>query len=321
VSGGVLERLSVRTPLVAADSLSGAELERARLDGRPVVVKHLRLGDDWVARATGDLRCRPLTLWTSGLLRSLPDCIDHAIVHAERLPGDEAVLVLEDVSDCLIPEGSAALPLAQHRRFLDHMAALHVRFWGFPDDGSLLELGNRYLAFAPFVAEAERAWGGTHPIPTREIPKGWRALARVDPDAWRTASRLFADPAPLLHALEDTPTTFVHGDWKAGNLGSRADGRTILLDWALSGPAPACADLGWYLAVNCDRLPEPKEAAIAAYRRGLEDRGVRADGWFERQLELCLIGAFLQLGWSKAVGEPGELRWWTDRVAAGSRSL
>jgi hypothetical protein len=51
VSGGVLERLSVRTPLVAADSLSGAELERARLDGRPVVVKHLRLGDDWVAPA------------------------------------------------------------------------------------------------------------------------------------------------------------------------------------------------------------------------------------------------------------------------------
>jgi hypothetical protein len=49
VSGGGLERLSVRTPLVAADSLSGAELERARLDGRPVVVKHLRLRDDWVA--------------------------------------------------------------------------------------------------------------------------------------------------------------------------------------------------------------------------------------------------------------------------------
>jgi len=118
----------------------------------------------------------------------------------------------------------------------------------------------------------------------------------------------------------ETPMTLVHGDWKAGNLGSRPDGRTVVVDWAIPGLAPGCVDLGWYLAVNCDRLPESKEATITGYRDALGRYGIDVAGWFDRQLELALLGAFVQLGWSKTSGL-AELAWWVDRVTPAARDL
>jgi aminoglycoside phosphotransferase (APT) family kinase protein len=58
----------------------------------------------------------------------------------------------------------------------------------------------------------------------------------------------------LVAALARTPSTFIHGDWKLGNIGEHANGRTILLDWDRSGYAPATLDLAWYVGVNCDRF-------------------------------------------------------------------
>ena len=70
------------------------------------------------------------------------------------------------------------------------------------------------------------------------------------------------------------------------------------------GPAPPGVDLAWYLAVNSARLPVPKKAAIACFRRELERRlGNRFDEqWWQPQLELSLLGGFLQLGWAKVLG-------------------
>jgi hypothetical protein len=129
------------------------------------------------------------------------------------------------------------------------------------------------------------------------------------------------DPSLLVDAVADTPWTFLQGDWKMGNLGSHPDGRTILLDWAYPGAGPACCDLGWYLATNRARLPEPKEDAIARFRRALAGRGIDTGGWWDRQLDLCLLGTVVQLGWEKALGDRAELGWWTDRAAEGAGRL
>jgi len=72
--------------------------------------------------------------------------------------------------------------------------------------------------------------------------------------------------------------------------------------------------------VNCDRLPESKEATITGYRDALARHGVDVAGWFDRQLELALLGAFVQLGWSKTDGGP-ELAWWVERVLPTAREL
>src|SRR5439155_18151375 len=150
------------------------------------------------------------------------------------------------------------------------------------------------------------------------LVEGWAAFAREAPKAAEVVLPLLYDPWPLVDALAATPATFVHGDWKLGNLGSRPDGRTILLDFAVPGQGPACSDLAWYLAVNCDRLPHAKEDAIAAYRAALERRGVDTAGWWEAQLGLSLIGATVHMAWCKT---GPELAWWQDRVVEHSHLL
>ena len=36
-------------------------------------MKYISVDDDWILRATGDFGCRQLTLFSSGVLASLPD--------------------------------------------------------------------------------------------------------------------------------------------------------------------------------------------------------------------------------------------------------
>jgi len=199
------------------------------------------------------------------------------------------------------------------------MAALHAAFWGWRDTLDLIPLAHHYVILTPLMASLEAERGGTDPVP-KEVAKGWEALRRQTPETAATLEQLAYDPGPLAAALSATPQTFIHADWKLGNLGERADGTTILLDWDRCGSAPATFDLAWYLAVNCDRLPQSKEDVITAYRRSLESHGVDTSTWWDAQLRLTLLGAALMLAWSKT-DDPKELGWWSDRVAEGVREI
>ena len=133
---------------------------------------------------------------------------------------------------------------------------------------------------------------------------------------------LARDPGPLVEALDATPQTFIHGNFKLDNLGVTPDGRTVLLDWEISGLGACTADLAWYLSINCRRLPQSKEAAIDAYRSALEGTGVSTEGWWDRQLGLALLGSLVQFGWEKAFsGYDDELQWWEARALEGAALL
>ena len=121
-------------------------------------------------------------------------------------------------------------------------------------------------------------------------------------------------------ALLDTPQTFLHGDWKYGNLGYGRDGRVILLDWAYPGEGPVAHELAWYLALNRARLPvgHSKESTIDDLRSALERRGV--DDGLVGAPGRPLLGAVVQFGWEKALGDDDELAWWVDRAARAWRS-
>jgi Phosphotransferase enzyme family len=313
---GATERRTMST----ADSKSGARFERVWIDGEPHVIKHLHVDDDWIMRSTGDLGCRPVQVWQSGILDQVPDSIDHAVVGAAAGLGRNgwgAALLMRDVSASLVPEGDGPVPLDQHLTFLDHMAALHATFWEWTDTVGLAPPHHRYLEFSPDGVSLEEQRGWPDPVPPL-IVEGWQRLDAIGGPVAGPVIDLARDPSPLVGALSTAPQTLVHGDWKLGNLGRRPDGRTVLLDWAVPGQGSPAADLAWYLAINAARLPQTKEATIAAYRASLESHGVATAGWWDRALALSLLGGVVLFGWEKALGGPGaELAWWLDRGAEG----
>jgi hypothetical protein len=229
---------------------------------------------------------------------------------------------MHDVSPWLVPDTGEVVPLEQHERFLDHMAAVHATYWDDPDPWiDVVRPERRYLELSPSMAATEAALGSTHVVP-RLVAQGWPLLTEVAPKAAAVVVPLAHDPGPLVAALSGTPQTFVHGNWKLDNLGTDDTGRTVLLDWELPGRAAPLSDLAWYLAINCRRLPTGKEAAVACYRERLESRGIETAGWWDRQLGLCLIGALVQFGWEKALGGyDDELAWWEEQVVAAAPLL
>lgn len=289
---------------------SGARLERVRIAGAPYVVKHLDAETDWTMRASRVDVVVPAELWRRGVLHALPDCLRQPILAIAQ--DASTVLLMEDVSAWLVPVTDAPIEESQHQQFLDHMAAMHAEFWHTDLDIEVVPVANRYLELSPAMADAELARGSDDLVP-QLVRKGWPLLTEVAPRAAAVVVPLVHDPGPLVRALEDTPQTFVHGNWKLDNLGIDDAGRTVLFDWELSGRGAPVSDLAWYLAINCRRLPVSKEASIEIYRDALERHGVETGPWWDRQLALCLLGALVQFGWEKALGGyDDELVWWEE---------
>jgi Phosphotransferase enzyme family len=320
----LLDGAGAREAFLHSDSKSGVGFERVVIGGEPHIIKHVHIDDDWTMRFFFETTCIPVDVWRHGLMDALPERIDHATVAVAAGLGRDGLggaLLMRDVSPWLVPAGDDPLPIEHHLQLLDDMAALGAQMWGWTDDVGLLPLANRWLAFNDPGIAAEEARGFPDAVP-RIAKEGW---ARFDGRAPRAARRvvqeLRRDTRPLVDAVAQTPLTFLHGDWKLGNLGLGADGRTVLLDWTYCGIGPACFDLGWYMAINRARLPHGKEDAIAAFRASLERHGVETTGWWERQLGLCLLGSLVLFGWEKAFGDDDEFGWWCDRAVEGGRLL
>lgn len=318
---GVTER-EVFTP---PDGKSETLMERVVIEGERYVVKHLDHRHDWIMRITGDLACRPVLVWQHGIVDQMPECIDSAIVGA-AWDGRAGAILMHEVGEWLLPEGDSTIPLDQHLRFLDHMAQLHAALWGWSDNLGLQPLSHRYLMFHhTLLAEMETAYGGTAAVPRKYVPEGWGRFAERVPQAKDLVWALHADIDPLMAALRETPVCFTQGDWKAGNLGSHPDGRTILVDWAIPGEGPPTGEIAWYVCLNRARLPQSKDDTLAAYRDALERHGIDTAAWWDRQLGLALVGSLLQFGWEKALGDgpegEAELAWWVERALEGSKYL
>ena len=318
-----------REPLTDNAGKSGALIERVTIDGERYVVKILDRRRDWTLRASGMLRGVTTEMWARGLLSRLPDCLDQPIVAVGvgPLDGTDAddievtALLMRDVGAWMIDVSDDPVPYTAHAQFLDHMAALHATFWEAGPEIDLVTPMTRYLELSPWTAAAEQWVGSDHLVP-KLIAQGWPLLTDVAPKAAAVVRPLSLDPSPLVMALATTPQTLVHGNFKLDNLGVTADGRTVLLDWEGTGRGAPTSDLAWYLAINCRRLPESKEDAIATYRAALERHAIDTAPWWDRQLALSLLGALVQFGWEKAFGGlDSELMWWQDRALEGARLL
>jgi hypothetical protein len=315
-------RLGVYDP---AETRSGSGFERVEVDGERCVVKYIHPELDFLMRVSGDIGCRPRRVWEAGLMDVPSADIDHATLGAAPWGrnGWGVALLMRDVSGELVPVTDDPVSEDEHLRFLDHLAAMAVAFWGWHDNLDLLPHRLRWSWFGQAQLEGERQLGYPEAVP-RIANAGWERFAQRAPR--RLVADVFAlrdDPTPLSDSLLTTPQTLLHGDWKFGNLGTAADGRTVLLDWANPGEGPICHELTWYVALNRSRLPpgHSKESTIDDFAIALRRRGIATDPWFERQLQLCLLGAVVQFGWEKALGDDDELDWWCAAAMPGLEIL
>jgi hypothetical protein len=332
-----------RVPFVGGESASGSEffgIETNGGRGPRFVVKLSSPASDWIVRGTADDRGREVLVWTTGLLDQLPPETTHPVVACARDDAGWAIL-MHDVSDYLLPdpEGEAPISTADHRRYLDALAALHATFWEKPETADPT-LGycspwHRFTVFSPATGERE----ADHPNPVvREIREGWESLWElVTPDVTALLRGLLEDPGPLCSALARYPQTVLHGDPRSTNLGIMPGSRprVILLDWHLVGPGAPGQDLAWYLSNIGAKAPVKSETTLAWYREALARRlGARFnERWCQPQLELSLLGQLVRLGWAHAwyaVRDPSpvardrtrqDLAWWCERAREGARWL
>lgn len=317
-----------RERFVNPDGRSAAAFERLWIDGRPHIVKYIHLDDDFMMRVSGDLGCRPVRAWADGLLDAAPELVDHAVVGAASGHGRNgwgAALLMRDVSDELVAIDDRPFEPGQHELFVDRLAGWCASTWGFRDDGpdgpGLLPYPARWAWFGAAALAGEEALGWPEAVPSIAAD-GWaRFSARAPRAVAGLVEDLYRDATPLADALRSTPSCLLHGDPKASNMGITADGRLVLIDWAYVGEGPATHELGWYLALNRQKLPVSKEHTIEAFRAGLERHGVDTGPWWERQLALGLLGTLVQFGWEKALGDDDELGWWCAAARDGATFL
>lgn len=321
----LLDGAVAREPFLHSDSKSGSPFERVTMaDGSIRIVKYVHVDDDWTMRMTGDVGCKPAQVWASGLMDVLPERIEHGVLGVATglgRAGWGAAIVMRDLGAELVPAGDDPLPLAHHEGFIDDLAALSARTWGWRDDVGLVPFANKLAWFnhESLAVEAGRGW--PDPVP-RIARDGWARFAERAPrDIAAAIDGLRRDASALADALAATPSCFLHGDWKLGNVGRTGDGRTVLIDWTYPGAGPCTFDLGWYLALNAARLPISKEATIERFASSLRAAGVDTGGWFADQLALSLLAIVVVFGWEKALGDDGELRWWCERAREGLAAL
>jgi hypothetical protein len=270
--------------------------------GESYVVKHIARDLDWIMRVLGDgadgARPWALTMWAEGLLRPDAEEIDHVIVGMayDRATG-RLTQVMRDASAAMVPATADHVPLAQHRRFLDHLAATHATFWGFRDTYGLITPRQRYGFAHPDQTAREAAAGHDDVIPACSPAAGtrwrnWRPRRPASPWSWPAIPARWRRRWPTGRTRWCTglevrqPRLLARRAHGAARLGLAGRGR--------SGGGPGV-------------VPGRQLRPAAGVQRGLH-RGVPVGtgrqeiataGWWDEQLDLALVGAFVQLGWSK----------------------
>jgi hypothetical protein len=279
---GATERVSVRS----SDARSGAFFEKLIIDGRPCFLKVVSAEDDWIMRVTGN-KLWEFQVWRAGLYQRAPAIIDHAMIGMaldDSAGQPRMAMLMHDRSRDLVPPGDDPISASQHAVFIRHLALMHAANLGWEDDLGLYPLARRPLFFAPAAIAPELARDQV-PVTLQVAKRGWALLPERDAGLFELVTAVHRDPATLAGLLAETPQTFIAGDWKLGNLGTRPTGETVLLDWAYPGEAPpawgACLVLSSQSSTDTREQVRHHRALSAGTgkRRCCDQRVVGTTGW------------------------------------------
>jgi aminoglycoside phosphotransferase (APT) family kinase protein len=196
------------------------------------------------------------------------------------------VVVMEDLSHLRVVDQLDGMSLEDAERAVDGLAAWHATWWGKADGlaeaGVTLSLGDPiYPAVVPMVFD-----------------EGWAKVegAGIDiPEAIRAVQPGFNAALPgLLADLAESPTTMIHGDFRADNLVFCEDGTLAAFDFQLIGTGSGAYDLAYFTTQSLEVAvaDAAEQALFERYCAGLTAGGVPAgdlDGLWERYRKAALF--------------------------------
>jgi hypothetical protein len=326
-------RSVVRSPLTTT-GFSGASHERLELAlqsgaRRSLVVKRLRVPNDWIARRTADRTGREAAVLAEPALAPIWSAFACPYVAFAAADG-EIALVMDDLSPFLFPDVREPLEESQEERLLVALATLHAGFWTAPGTPSpvldlpVLASPEHHIGLLDACSAVDPGAVALLPDALRDtVTRGWTAA--LEPLSAPLFALMTTPPEEMRPFWEGLPRTLIHGDVKVANFALLPDGRVAAFDWALVGSGPASIDLGWYLAVNATRLARSKDETLARYRRLLTARlstPLPNTVWATLVRSAIIFGARMLL-WSKALAveaeRPGALaewNWWIEQLEA-----
>lgn len=313
---------TVHQSILSTDGYSGSvhqQIEVQLKSGRRVslVLKRVNVALDWTAYRTGDRDGREVCLLAEPALDGLWEIL-HCPYLAFASHGGEVALLMEDLTPHLFPAGDAPISVNAEDALLGCLAKMHACYWEAPvlDLPWLTPPAWRFSVMGPQAALKE-GWRLPTPPVFDLIQRGWSiAEERLSPKEMR----LLRQPAGVLaEVCAGLPWTMLHGDAKMAHFALMPGGGVAALDWEVMGVGPATLELGWYLAVNSERLARPKEEVIKRYRELLE--GALGNSFspsvWERMVYAGLLCGAVMLLWAKGLaleaGQPGadeEWEWW-----------
>lgn len=231
------------------------------------VLKTMDIASDWEMHATGDVRCRATMVWHYGLLDRVRPHLQHHILAGAR-DGDGFALLMADLSGSFAPDLAGRADLLE--AFLHGLAGVHADHWesptlhderlGLATVEALLSLASRQRA-----QHESSGWGS---LPQWSA-KGWALLERhLAPDELELMDDLIEDPSPVQEALEQRPSTLLHGDFYLPNLAYRAVDGPAAFDWQLAMRSLATIDVA--RLANELEAQAGKSETWSIYRRSLE---------------------------------------------------
>jgi Ecdysteroid kinase-like family len=182
--------------------------------------------------------------------------------------GNEHPLVLEDLGHLRLGDQSEGLSTVDAAAILDALAAMHARFWDFPDGAAAWLNRPTEPMFQQII--------------TQLVSSGASALAERFADL---VPQVVLDQAisaaprwgEILQLLARGPNTLVHNDCRLDNLFFEPDGTPVFVDWQLVACTRGIRDVSNLLAGSMDSedLASSWEGLLRGYHARLCDGGVR----------------------------------------------
>ena len=171
------------------------------------------------------------------------------------------VLVLEDVGSYRAVSQVEGMGRVDAEQAVDELAAWHAHWWG--KAGPIVERGTAMAIHDPI-----------YPMLLPPVfSDGWAKVrgAMSVPRVVETVADGWVEALPgMLGSLSTTPSTLVHGDYRADNMFFDDDGRVVLLDFQVIGESMPVGDLAYFVTGSLS------PATASELEPGLYERWLRA---------------------------------------------